>query len=79
MIDNRPYFNLWSRILIVRKIMEKTGMAFKMEDFIANDVTTDPVRPSSDATPEMLRIKAAQASLVPEMPMLLPPVLHEDE
>ena len=79
MIDNRPYFNLWSRILIVRKIMEKTGLTFKMEDFIANDVTTDPVRPSPDATPEMLRIKAAQAALVPEMPMLLPPVLHEDE
>ena len=79
MIDNRPYFNLWSRILIVRRIMEKTGLAFNMEDFISKDVTTDPIRPASDESPEEIRRRAARAALVPEMPMLPPPVEHDDE
>ena len=79
MIDNRPYFNLWSRILIVRRIMEKAGVTFDMDDFIAKDVTTDPIRPSADASPEELRRMAVRARMVPEMPMLPPPVMHEDE
>ena len=79
MIDNRPYFNLWSRILIVRRIMEKTGLTFNMDDFIAKDVTTDPIRPTADTTPEEIQRRAARARMVPEMPMLPPPVFHEDE
>ena len=79
MIDNRPYYNLWSRILIVRRIMEKTGLTFDMADFIAKDVTTDPIRPTADTTPEEIQRRAARARMVPEMPMLPPPVFHEDE
>ena len=79
MIDNRPYFNLWSRILIVRRIMEKTGLTFNMDDFISKDVTTDPIRPTADTTPEEIQRRAARARMVPEMPMLPPPVFHEDE
>lgn len=79
MIDNRPYFNLWSRILIVRRIMEKTGGTFDLDDFIAKDVTTDPIRPAADTTPEEMNRMAARARMVPEMPMLPPPVFHEDE
>ena len=84
MIDNRPYFSAWQRILIVRKIMEKTGETFDMDEFIAKDVTVDPIRPvvSSTASPEerrqvLLRARS-QALLVPEMPMLPPPVLEDE-
>ena len=79
MIDNRPYFNLWSRILIVRRILEKAGVAFDMDDFIAKDVTTDPIRPAANASPAEIRMRASRAALVPEAPMLPPPVEHEDE
>ena len=30
MIDNRPYFSTWQRILIVRRILEKAGETFDM-------------------------------------------------
>lgn len=84
MIDNRPYFSTWQRILIVRKIMEKTGETFDMDDFIAKDVTVDPIRPvvSATASPEerrrILRRARSQALLVPEMPMLPPPILEDE-
>ena len=85
MIDNRPYFSTWQRILLVRKIMEKAGETFSMDEFIAKDVTVDPIRPEESATisPEeriQARMKArSQALLVPEAPMLPPPVLHEED
>ena len=85
MIDNRPYFSTWQRILLVRKIMEKAGETFSMDEFIAKDVTADPIRPVESATisPEeriQARMKArSQALLVPEAPMLPPPVLHEED
>ena len=84
MIDNRPYYSTWQRILIVRKIMEKTGETFDMDDFIAKDVTVDPIRPVVPATasPEersqILMRARSQALLVPEMPMLPPPVLEDE-
>ena len=84
MIDNRPYFSTWQRILIVRKIMEKTEETFDMDDFIAKDVTVDPIRPvvSATASPEerrrILRRVRSQALLVPEMPMLPPPILEDE-
>ena len=79
MIDNRAYFSTWQRMLIVRRIMTKAGEQFNMDDFIAKDVTFDPVRPAANATQEELQRKAARAQMVPEMPMLPPPVIHEDE
>ena len=79
MIDNRPYFSTWQRILIVRRIMQKVGATFDMDDFIAKDVTTDPIRPAANASPEELRRLAARARMVPEMPMLPPPVYSDDE
>jgi hypothetical protein len=84
MIDNRPYYSAWQRILIVRKIMEKTGETFDMDEFIAKDVTLDPIRPVVPATasPEersqILMRARSQALLVPEMPMLPPPVLEDE-
>ena len=85
MIDNRPYFSTWQRILLVRKIMEKAGETFSMDDFIAKDVTVDPIRPVESAgisSEERIqaRMRArSQALLVPEAPMLPPPVLHEED
>ena len=85
MIDNRPYFSTWQRILIVRRIMEKAGETFDMDDFIAKDVTVDPIRPVVPATASAeersrILLKArSQALLVPEMPMLPPPVEHLEE
>ena len=78
MIDNRPYYSAWQRILLVRHILEKAGVVFSMEEFIAKDVTTDPIRPAGNTSSEARRQMAARAALVPEMPMLPPPVLHEE-
>ena len=84
MIDNRPYFSTWQRILIVRRIMTKAGETFDMDDFIAKDVTVDPIRPVVPATASAeersrILLKArSQALLVPEMPMLPPPVLEDE-
>ena len=85
MIDNRPYYSTWQRILIVRRIMTKTGETFDMDDFIAKDVTVDPIRPVVPATASAeersrILLKArSQAMLVPEMPLLPPPVIHLEE
>ena len=85
MIDNRPYFSTWQRILIVRRIMEKAGETFDMDDFIAKDVTVDPIRPvvpataSAEERSRILLKTRSQALLVPEMPMLPPPVEHLEE
>ena len=42
MIDDRPYFSTWQRLLIVRRIKELAGEPFDFNDFLDNDVTVDP-------------------------------------
>ena len=79
MIDNRPYFSAWQRILIVRKIMDKAGEFFDMQSFIEKDVTFDPVRPAAGATSSVRRQARSQALLVPEMPMTPSPVIVDGE
>lgn len=79
MIDNRPYFNTWSRILIVRRIMTKTGETFDMADFKAKDVAVDPIRPAANASPAARRTAGRRVREAAEVLMLLPPVLVEDE
>ena len=77
MIDNRAYFNAWQRMLIVRRILNKTGEEFNMEEFLEKDVTTDPVRPiMSDEDYAKTYNKGIP---VPELPMLPPPVIVESE
>jgi hypothetical protein len=78
MIDNRPYFSTWQRILIVRRILEKVGETFDMDEFIAKDDTFDPVRPAADASAADRAKARSQALMVREVPMLPPPVLHEE-
>lgn len=80
MIDNRPYFSTWQRILIVRRILEKAGVPFDMQSFLEKDVTLDPIRPAGESLdgPAVRRARS-QAMMAPEMPMLPPPVIHEEE
>ena len=78
MIDNRPYFSTWQRILLVRRILEKAGETFDMDAFMAKDETTDPIRPVGEQSPDELRKARSRALMVPEMPMLPPPVIHEE-
>lgn len=79
MIDNRPYFSAWQRMLIVREIMFKAGETFDMQAFLDHDVTTDPIRPSEALSAADRSLARSRAMLVPEMPMLPHPVIHEDE
>ena len=80
MIDNRPYYSAWQRILIVRRILDKSaGGTFDMDAFLEKDVTLDPVRPSPSASPADLARARVRALQVPEMPPLPPPVFHEGE
>ena len=79
MIDNRPYFSTWQRMLIVRGILEKAGETFDRDAFFAKDVTRDPIRPAQGESSEVRRQKAARAMMAPEMPMLPPPVLHAED
>ena len=46
MIDNRFYFSAWQRYLITQRIFTLSGDAssFSFENWLANDVTDDPVR-----------------------------------
>ena len=74
MIDNRFYFSTWQRIIIVKRIMTLSGSTFDINNFWAKDDPTDPLRDATsspvmgDREPLPLRV----------MPMLPPPVLHED-
>ena len=74
MIDNRTYFSTWQRILIVKKIMEKAGMAFSMDSFFNKDVTVDPLRDGASS----LTLGIDPSRPVYEVPLLPPPVLTED-
>ena len=79
MIDNRPYFSTWQRMLIVRRILAKAGETFDMDAFLEKDVTFDPIRPVEGESAAVRRQKAARAMMAPEMPMLPPPVVHAED
>ncbi len=73
MIDNRYYFSTWQRMLIVRRIMTLSGSSFNEDTFWAKDKTLDPVR-------DVISSQTAGSHPLPlrEMPLLPPPVLHEN-
>ena len=73
MIDNRLYFSTWQRVLIVKRIKALAGESFDMNDFVANDVATDPLRDAvSSPTPGYNYAGPARI-----MPMTPPPVIVE--
>ncbi|MCR5325300.1 MAG: hypothetical protein K6E37_00940 [Bacteroidales bacterium] len=75
MIDNRPYYSAWQRILIVKRIKDLAGETFSLDDFLAKDVTRDPVRESSSSSGSRLGTHIGPVRLAPP---LAPPVLYED-
>ncbi len=48
MMDNRQYFNAWSRYLIAQRIMKLSGdeSQFNFDYWLSHDVTADPLRDS---------------------------------
>lgn len=74
MIDNRLYFSLWQRMLIVKRIMSLAGETFDLQDFYDKDVPYDPQRDSQAASvPAQIAGKAGKGTIVHEVPMLPPP------
>ncbi|MBR6054422.1 MAG: hypothetical protein IKP46_03685 [Bacteroidales bacterium] len=77
MIDNRFYFSLWQRELIVKRIMTLSGSTFSLTDFLTMDNPIDPVRDvvSSGVMDPSSRGSADTAPIMPHLP---PPVLIEE-
>lgn len=74
MIDNRAYFSLWQRMLIVKRIMSLCGETFDIQDFYSKDVPYDPVRDSqASGAPAYNRLKARKDADVKLHPMLPSP------
>lgn len=73
MIDNRYYFSTWQRLLIVERIMTLSGSTFNKDSFWEKDVATDPVRDVISS-----KVMGEHPLQVREMPLLPPPVLHEN-
>ncbi len=77
MIDNRFYFSTWQRYLIVKRIRTLAGITAELtlEDFLAKDVPTDPVRDLGSSSPVM----GVSNAIPPRpVPMLPPPVEVRD-
>ena len=70
MIDNRFYFSAWQRELLVKRIMSLAGETFDLDDFLAKDVTLDPVRDATSPKP-----KSAVALPVKLYPPFAKPVM----
>ena len=75
MIDNRQYFSTWQRYIIVNRIMTLAGLpAISVEDFLDNDIPTDPVR---DGSPVIMPNGVSNQVPSRPVPMLPPPRIVE--
>ena len=74
MIDNRPYFSTWQRVLIAKRIMSLAGGTFSLSGFLSQDHPEDPVR---DAISSPV-IQPSTKTVAPIRPMLPPPVLIDN-
>lgn len=77
MIDNRFYFSLRQRQLIVKRIMTLAGKTFDLSDFLSKDDPTDPIRDVSSSG-VMDPSAPRSGDFAPIMPPLPPPVLIEE-
>ena len=77
MIDNRFYFSTWQRYIIVNRIMTLAGLpSISINDFLDHDVPTDPNR---DNLGSQVMLPDGVTRTPPHpMPMLPPPVWHDD-
>ena len=80
MIDNRPYYSTWQRVLLVKRIMELGGGVFDMEAFLDADDPTDPVRDvASGSTIGLGGVGSGVSADAPKLyPPLPPPVMVTD-
>ena len=74
MLDNRPYFSTWQRILIAKRISSLAGIDFNLDAYLTVDNPIDPVRDGGGSS-VMLPVTKAPATI---MPMLPPPILIDD-
>ena len=74
MIDNRPYYSTWQRILIAQRIAKLAGLSFDLDDFLIDDDPTDPVRDVA----KRRRAPVNTSGPVEYMPLLPPPVLIDN-
>lgn len=74
MIDNRPYYSTWQRILIAQRISTLAGLSFDLDDFLIDDDPTDPVRDVA----RRRRAPVNASGPVEYMPLLPPPVLIDN-
>ena len=75
MIDNRPYFSTWQRVLIAKRIIELSGGTFNLDTYLTTDNPNDPVR---DGGGSSVMLPSTKAVATPR-PMLPPPVFHMTE
>lgn len=78
MIDNRPYFSAWQRYLIVQRIFTLCGDSskFTFEQWLANDVTIDPVR---DIETRSFGFGFNDTDIWPSPPFAMPDLMFEEE
>jgi hypothetical protein len=76
MDDNRPYFNAYSRQLIVERILGFAGETFDYETFCKKDVNYDPVAKSAKL-PINANIKLMPHMSPPVFSNEKPPVIHK--
>jgi len=76
MIDNRRYFNAWSRYLIAKRIVHDLGGgSFTYNDFLAKDVNYDEILDnSSSVAHEAAFTQGIGEKVYPPLP---PPVMHQ--
>jgi hypothetical protein len=76
MIDNRRYYNAWSRCLIVQRILNLAGETYTYDNFLKKDVNYDEILDSSSGS--VMRKKLfSTGSSIKISPPLPHPVLHK--
>lgn len=76
MIDNRRYFNAYSRQLIVERIMSLAGEKFNYDEFLAKDVNYDELQDGNKSGVIRQNFAASDIKIYPPLP---PPVLIDHE
>lgn len=82
MIDNRLYFSTWQRYILVNRILKLADsslgtFSMSLSDFLDADVPDDPLRDNL-GSPVMLPDGVSYELPPHPMPMLPPPVWHEE-
>ena len=77
MIDNRFYFSTWQRYILVNRIMTLAGLpSISVNDFLDNDVPTDPLR---DGGSPVMHADGISDIVPPRMMPMLPPPVYVNE